>query len=415
MVEDRSASKEMKRNWRPWVAWILAVLALALLAVASFLLFVSAPWKTDVEQGAFWLDALANMGAPLLGLMIALRQPKNRYGWLWLVFGIMSGALALALGVFNIYGSQPSGYPLPITLLLWSFGPATSISLLCWLPLILWFPTGQPPTRHWRFLEWWLVIDLLLFLPGAFVVGETSHSTVVIENPFGFIPADIAAVPVAIGFLSLNLAIVLAAASVLFRYRRAGIVERQQIKWFIAGGAGLASTFVLFIVLNPNGMSWKIYSDAMLLLVYGTIGIAILRYRLYDIDIIIRRTLIYAVLTGLLALVYFGSVILLQQFFRLITGQASELAIIVSTLAIAALFNPLRRRVQVTIDHRFYRRKYDAQEVLAAFGATARDEVDLGKLTDELVEVVSETMQPASTSLWLKASPPRVTRFEEGR
>ena len=392
----------MKRNPRTWAAWIMALLALALLIVASALLFVSAPWNADVEQGAFWLDALANMGAPVLGLMIALRQPRNRYGWLWLIFGITSGVLALALAVFDVNGLQPAGYPPPITLLLWSFGPATFISLLCWLLLILWFPTGQPPTRRWRFLEWWLLIDLLLFLPGAFVAGKTSRSTVVIENPFGFIPEDIAVVPVAIGWLSLILAIILAATSVLFRYRRADRAERQQIKWFIVGGAGLASIFVLFIILNPNGLWWKIYTDAMLLLVYGTIGIAILRYRLYDIDIIIRRTLIYGVLTVLLALVYLGTVVLLQQLFRAVTGQSSELAIIISTLAIAALFNPLRRRVQDVIDHRFFRRKYNAQRVLAQFATTARDEVDLNKLTDELVVVVQETMQPAQVSLWLR-------------
>ena len=138
--------------------------------------------------------------------------------------------------------------------------------------------------------------------------------------------------------------------------------------------------------------------------IYLSLGLAILRSRLFDIDFIIRRTLIYSVLTALLVLFYFGSVVVLQQLLRGITGQGSDVAIIISTLAIAALFNPLRHRVQDVIDHRFFRRKYDAQKVLAAFGATARDEVDLNKLTSELVGVVQETMQPASVNIWLRSN-----------
>ena len=141
-----------------------------------------------------------------------------------------------------------------------------------------------------------------------------------------------------------------------------------------------------------------------------SIGIAILRYRLWDIDIIIRRTLIYSIITAILALFYFGAVIVLQQFFRSLTGAGDDLAIIVSTLAIAALFNPLRNRVQSSIDHRFYRSKYDAQQVLARFAQTARDEVELEKLTYELLRVVDETMQPSSVSLWLRRDNRETTR-----
>jgi len=142
-------------------------------------------------------------------------------------------------------------------------------------------------------------------------------------------------------------------------------------------------------------------------------GISILRYRLFDIDIIIRRMLIYSTITAMLALFYFGSVLVLQQILRPLIGAESDLAIIISTLAIAALFNPLRHRVQDTIDHRFYRRKYDAQKVLERFGVTARDEVELEKLTSELLNVVNETMQPTSASLWLRRTDERKARTNE--
>jgi hypothetical protein len=187
----------------------------------------------------------------------------------------------------------------------------------------------------------------------------------------------------------------------VYRYRRVSTrEERQQTKWFLSG-------FVFFIVLSTLSEalgSWNPLADEVGLLIFVfvplSIGIAILRYRLWDIDVIIRKTLVYSVLTALLALIYFGGVVLLQQLTRSITAS-SDLAIVVSTLVIAALFFPLRRRVQSTIDRRFFRRKYNAAKTLAAFSATVRDEMELEQLTAELLNVVNETIQPASVSLWL--------------
>jgi hypothetical protein len=192
-------------------------------------------------------------------------------------------------------------------------------------------------------------------------------------------------------------------------YRASRGVERQKIRWVVfaallSGGGGLVlwtlpGAVLGYSLIPPNALGLLVLPFPL------AIAIAILRHRLFDIDILIRRTLIYGVLTALLALVYFASVVVLQGFFRALTAQGSDVAIIISTLGIAALFNPLRSRVQDAVDSRFYRRKYDAQKVLAAFGATVRDEVQLENLTAHLLRVVDETMKPAGVSLWLKEPP----------
>jgi ADP-ribosylglycohydrolase len=191
------------------------------------------------------------------------------------------------------------------------------------------------------------------------------------------------------------------------RYRRASGVERQQLKWFalaaVLGGAFLVGRLLSLDWLLDNTLS-TFLDSATTIGLYLTVGVAILRYRLYDIDVLINRTLVYGSLTAMLALIYVGGVAVTQAIFRALTGQEEQpqLAIVVSTLAIAALFSPLRRRIQVFIDRRFYRRKYDATKTLEAFSARLRDETNLDALNDELVGVVRETMQPAYLSLWLR-------------
>lgn len=201
----------------------------------------------------------------------------------------------------------------------------------------------------------------------------------------------------------------------VYRYRRvSNAVQRQQTKWVVYGFAaaivGFLATIALFNLvptLLPSGPLGQMIANGILmgflLLIPLSIGVAILRSRLWDIDVLIRRTLVYGALTTALALVYIGSVVLLRQLLAPLTGS-SELAIVASTLAIAVLFNPLRRRIQIIIDKRFYRRKYDAAQVLVAFGARLRDETDLDALTADLLAVVDETMQPQSVSLWLRTS-----------
>jgi hypothetical protein len=205
-----------------------------------------------------------------------------------------------------------------------------------------------------------------------------------------------------VGIFVLLVSWLFAVAAMIMRMDQARGAERQQLKWFVYGVALLVVGFLAaFLGFGLHSVAWFLGIAAFNFLPVAA-GIAILRYRLYDIDVIINRTLVYSALTAALALVYVGSIVLLQGLFRAITGETSQLAVVVSTLAIAALFVPLRRRVQAFIDRRFYRRKYDMATTLQAFNVRLRNDVDLDSVADDLVEVVRETMQPAHVSLWLR-------------
>ena len=204
-----------------------------------------------------------------------------------------------------------------------------------------------------------------------------------------------------------------AVISLFVRFRRARGDERQQIKWF-ASAAALTLAWII-VAEEQSGEIVALWGLLVIASIPVATGMAILRYRLYDIDRIINRTLVYGVLTGILALVYFGGVATSEAIFRALTGQEQQpqIAVVVSTLVIAALFTPLRRRIQRFIDRRFYRRKYDARKTLEAFSAQLRDETDLEALSDNLVGVVRETMQPVHVSLWLRPeTAPKVERAE---
>jgi hypothetical protein len=195
-------------------------------------------------------------------------------------------------------------------------------------------------------------------------------------------------------------------SSLMFRYRRAAGRERQQIKWFAYAASGFLTALVVSVYLPFGPIAYVPLLPAALL-VPVAVGIAILRYRLYDIDVIINRTLVYGALTATLALIYFGGVATTEAIFHALTGEERQpqLAIVVSTLVIAALFMPLRRRIQSFIDRRFYRSKYDVRKTLEAFSAKLRDETDLDRLGEDLMGVVKETMQPSHISLWLHPDP----------
>jgi hypothetical protein len=273
----------------------------------------------------------------------------------------------------------------------------------------LFFPNGRLLSRRWRLVVWLDLIAVVCLFAWAFEPGPLGNLGLVrIANPFGV--EGLAALIGTLGLVGLFMTLAVAVAggiSLVVRFRRARGVERQQLKWFSFSGVVFCAVFaiapVLWYLPDSPGTEW-IWTVLFLLgasTVPIAVGIAILRYRLYDIDLLINRTLVYGTLTAMLALVYFGGVATTQAVLRTLTGQDSQLAIVVSTLVIAALFNPLRRRIQGFIDRRFYRRKYDAAKTLEAFSSRLREKTDLDALSDDLVAVVRETMQPAHVSRWL--------------
>ena len=268
----------------------------------------------------------------------------------------------------------------------------------------MWFPDGRPPSPRWRPVAWCAAIGLIGLLAGYTLEPGPIDDFPQITNPYGVDSPILETVAVA-GAILASASMVASAVSLIVRMRRADRMEHQQIKWLAYGGTlvvgSVFASGVIFI-WSPN-VSLAVVAVGLLAVPIFT-GVAITRYRLYEIDIVINRTLVYGVLTAALVGVYFGGVATLQALFRAFTGQEQQpqLAIVVSTLAIAALFDPLRRRIQSFIDRRFYRRKYDAAKTLAAYGSRLREETDLDSLRDDVLGVVRETMQPEHASLWLR-------------
>ena len=379
------------------LAWALC--ALTLLVLAASLVLILLGLSTPLVQGARpWRDRAISLigivGAPVLGGLIASRQPRNAYGWVWLGFGLglALDQLAASYSAYaQVVGPEPLVAPLTVSRVL-GLGNQAALGLAPFLLLL--FPTGRLPSQRWRPLAWvsalsGAVIGVLVFL---------------FDKP-DKVGGVITAAAVATSF-TIFATFVLSAISLVIRYRGARGVERQQLKWFALAAVLAALVFVGGLVFgferSLGETMWNLLNVVANGGLYAALGIAILRYRLYDIDVIINRAIVYGALTVSLVLIYFGVVISLQGLFRALIGQGSQLAVVASTLAIAALFNPLRRRIQDFIDRRFYRRKYDASKTLHEFSAKLRDETDLDVLRDDFVRLVHETMQPEHVSLWLR-------------
>jgi hypothetical protein len=402
--------------WVAWSGWLLSMVALALSLLLTLFLPASGG-ITDVVANSVFAVVFAAivLSFSTVGALIATRQPQNPIGWIMVVAGFGLAATILTGNYVEISLAQPPGR-LPatewvawVTQWVWvlGFGPALTF-------LLLLFPNGRLPSRRWRPVGWLAVAAMVTLGCGvAFMPGPLPDHPQ-IRNPVGLTLLEgsfLAGEGGPLLYLSLVASTVLSASSMVVRFRQAVGEERQQIKWFAlaAGFAALGWVVNSLAYANDEGTeSLLLVATSLLLLsllgIPLAVGIAILKYRLYEIDLIINRTLVYGSLTGTLALVYFGGVTATQALFRNITGQEElpQLVIVASTLVIAALFNPLRRRIQSIIDRSFYRRKYDARKTLEAFSAKLRDETDLDALSDDLVGVVRETMQPAHVSLWLR-------------
>ncbi len=401
----------MSRRRASLLAWSLFALFVLLSAAAAIL-------GASGRGGDAYLTVVA-LGFPLVGAIIASRRPGNAVGWLLLAIGVL-----MALGGMldtNVRSASAPALGLSAWLSEWIWYVWLTCAA-CVLPQI--FPTGRLVSPRWRPVLWLSVAALITsvtaaaFTPGPFGDVESPRP---IENPFGIPGAGgLLEVVGTAGDLLAIAAFLGAGASLVVRFRRSRGTERQQLKWFaFAGmltltGLALAMLGILFgaqqhgssgtLAQAAGNVGWFITLAGILFAIPLATGMAILRHRLYDIDVVINRTLVYGALTAILIGAYLGMVLLFQLALTPLTEQ-SDLAIAGSTLAVAALFRPARGRVQELVDRRFYRSKYDAAHEVEAFSARLRDEVELDALSRELGAVARHTMQPAHVSLWLRAAP----------
>ena len=376
-----------------WLAWAVCALSLMLTALTFILIALNVSLNTPAY--VFWpeLTSIA-VGYSVIGAVIASRLPNHPIGWICCATGLIA-AIDHFGGEYAVYALLALPHSLPGgEAMLWLQGWFWMLFIGLIVFLLLLFPTGRLPSSRWRPFAWVSV--------AVISAGVIWSSIISPDVGFNAPPS-----PVQLSVLLLG---GVAAASVVIGRRGARGVERQQIKWLLYVGpiffvaSGLHIGFYYFWL--PEG-SWGLWASYLLVIVGGlsvpiAIGVAILRYRLYEIDILINRTLVYGTLTATLIALYFAGIVVLQRVFVFLTGQQSTLAVVASTLLIAALFTPLRRRIQSFIDLRFYRRKYDARKTLETFSAQLRDETDLDSLSSDLVGVVAETMQPTHVSLWLR-------------
>jgi hypothetical protein len=395
----------------PRLAWSAFGLTVLIAATATVFGFVDdgtqlpPPDSGEVTWSGSLSFAIMIAAFAALGAVLASRRPGNPIGWILCASPVCLAFTELARNWYvHTLIAEPGSLPLA-TGLMWAANWA-------WIPgfmplltlLLLLFPDGSAPSRRWRPVGWLAGAAMGLLIVGyAFAPGPLEDYPRV-ENPIGIGGAGGGALKVfqGVGFPFFALAAIGSMASVVVRFRRSRGVERQQLKWMAAAAALVVAAWLVNAVFDQVlGEDISLILPFALLALPAAATIAILRYRLYDLGLVVNRTLVYGALTATLAGAYIGIVLLLQLALEPLTSD-SGLAIAGSTLAVAALFRPLRGRIQELVDRRFYRRRYDAVRTVERFSARLRDEVELEALTDELRGVVRETVQPAHVSLWLR-------------
>jgi hypothetical protein len=402
------------------LAWTLSVVAIGLLAVDVVFGFLgrnqpntSSSWNTDLVVGVTFGATL--VAFPVIGLVLAVKVRENPIGWLLLVISVCWG---IGFGTTDSdYGlvAEPGAVP--------GAAAVGDIASTFWIPsiglmgtfLFLLFPTGHLLSPRWRWVAWISGATIVVTTVAAILspgdmgdVGYKGH-----RNPLGIESLSRVLHLVNVVLLLLPVTILLSAISLILRYRRSVGIERQQMKW-LAGAAGAVA--LVWGVVVGLGLVLELGSDTTpgwlstlqdisllsFVLVPVAIGFGVLRYRLYEIDVIVRRTLIYTVLIAMLAALYLGGIALLGTATRELTGQSSALAVTISTLVVAAAFQPLRSRVQRAVEHRFYRKTYDAELAVQAFSNHLREEIELDTLSHALLTTVQDTVQPRTISIWLR-------------
>jgi hypothetical protein len=400
-------TQEQARRWPALLAsalWVLTLLALPMVNWLDQLLRQAGlPELAILEPAAFPLVAAA-LTAATVGAVLARRRPRHPVGWLLLAIGLSQQFSNLATDYVH-YGVmvRPDGLP-AATYLTGFYNSGTIVMVACVGFVMLLTPTGSLPSPRWR---WWarvaVAATVVLVLSAALTPHPLEPEDPAFQSPLAAPPAlsDLLAVAGITGVVTLLVGLLVAAGSLVVRFRRARGLERQQLRWLALAAAlsaaALLAAVAVAVLGAPLGVVLIAAGISVALLPLAT-GAAILRYRLYDLDRIISRTLAYGLLTVLLGSGYAAVVLGLGR----LLGRDSGLIVAAATLAVAALFQPLRRRIQSVVDRRFNRRRYDAAQTIAAFSAHLRDEIDLATLTGELLTVVDQTMQPTQASLWLR-------------
>ena len=405
MIADRQRSSTAR--WRRPAAWVVAgLLALSYAMIGFSLVSLFAPGSSSLPDRPDLANFLATgavfVTLPTVGAILAILRPRNPIGWIFL-----AGGTAFILGIFSteyVGRAVDTGLPLPgVVFVDWIGAWASGLSfilLVIWVPLL--FPDGQLPGPRWRpFAGAAAVITVLAVIGGAVAPNVPLGYTGRLPNPIGFggplgdvaVAIDIAGLPL------LALFGLISFASLAVRFRRAHVVERQQLKWFLLAVGYLFAAIVVALV-TQNEVAWYALEVGFAALPIA-VGFAVLRYRLYDIDRIISRTVAYATVTAILAIVFVGGILLFQA---VLSSQirGNSVSVAASTLIAASLFQPLRRGIQTRVDRRFNRARYDAERTVAAFSIRLRDDVDLESLRTDVQSVVVQTVAPASMALWIR-------------